>query len=209
MTGRWGAAGAVRAVLFDLDGVLIDSYHAWFTVVNDAARQFGSPEVSLEKFKSVWGQGIGADVKNLYPGRTHRDVEEAYERAMAKQAGTIVVNPEAAATLDDLRALGLPRACVTNTQIGLARAVLTASGLLARFEAVEGMAPGRREKPAPDLLLAALGTFHVAPADALMVGDSRYDEGAAEAAGVPFLRYDLREGGSLRAALRGRVGGHR
>lgn len=209
MTTMRGAAGAVRAVLFDLDGVLVDSYQAWFAMVNDAARQFGSPEVTLERFQGVWGQGIGADVKNLYPGRTHRDVEEAYERAMAKQAGTIMVNPEAAATLDDLLALGLPRACVTNTQIGLARAVLTASGLLARFEAVEGMAPGRREKPAPDLLLAALEALEVAPADALMVGDSRYDEGAAEAARVPFLHYDLREGGSLRAALRARVRGNR
>ena len=63
--------------------------------MNDAARSFGSPEVTLERFQSVWGQGIGADVRNLYPGRTHRDVEEAYERAMAKQADTIVVNPEA------------------------------------------------------------------------------------------------------------------
>lgn len=201
MTTVRGAAGAVRAVLFDLDGVLIDSYHAWFAVVNDAARSFGSPEVTLERFQSVWGQGIGADVRNLYPGRTHRDVEEAYERAMAKQADTIVVNPEAGLALDDLRALGLARACVTNTQIGLARAVLTASGLLGRFETIEGMAPGRREKPAPDLLLAALAALRVAPADALMVGDSRYDEGAAAAAKVPFLHYDLREGGSLQAEL--------
>lgn len=209
MTTIQGAPGAVKAVLFDLDGVLIDSYRAWFVVVNEAARAFGSPKVSLAMFQSVWGQGIGADVKNLYPGRTHREVEEAYERAMAEQESTIVVNPEAAATLDDLRALGLPRACVTNTQIGLARAVLGASGLLARFDAVEGMAPNRREKPAPDLLLAALTALRVAPADALMVGDSRYDEGAAEAAKVPFLHYDLRDGGSLRAAVGARVGGNR
>jgi len=201
MTGRLGAAGAVRAVLFDLDGVLIDSYHAWFAVVNDAARSFGSPEVTLERFQSVWGQGIGADVRNLYPGRTHRDVEEAYERAMAQQTDTIMVNPESAATLDDLKALGLARACVTNTQIGLARTVLTASGLLSRFESIQGMAPDRREKPAPDLLLAALEALRVAPRDALMVGDSRYDEGAAEAAKVRFLHYDMREGGSLKAAL--------
>jgi phosphoglycolate phosphatase/AHBA synthesis associated protein len=191
----------VRAVLFDLDGVLIDSYEAWFHVVNAAARGFGCPEVSRERFQSVWGQGISADVKHLYPGRTHREVEAAYEQAMAEQRGTIRVNPEAGAALEELARRGIPRACVTNTQVGLARAILTASALLTRFDAVEGMAEGRREKPAPDLLLAALARFAVAPADALMVGDSRYDREAAANAGVPYVHYDMRSGSSLRAAL--------
>jgi phosphoglycolate phosphatase/AHBA synthesis associated protein len=191
----------VRAVLFDLDGVLIDSYEAWFHVVNAAARGFACPEVSRERFLSVWGQGISADVRHLYPGRTHREVEVAYEREMAGQRATIRVNPEAVETLEGLARRGIPRACVTNTQVGLARTILEASSLLARFDAVEGMVEGRREKPAPDLLLAALARFAVAPGEALMVGDSRYDREAAAAAGVPYLHYEMRGGASLRVAL--------
>jgi HAD superfamily hydrolase (TIGR01509 family) len=190
-----------RAVLFDLDGVLINSYEAWFAVVNAAARDFGAPAVTREKFKSVWGQGISADVRNLYPGRTHREVEEAYTRGMRGQTSTIVVNPEARPTLDALRAAGIRTACVTNTQEGLARAILDASGLLAAFDDVEAVREGRREKPAPDLLLAALAALSVAADDALMVGDSRYDEEAAAGAHVSFLHYDFRSGASLRAAV--------
>ena len=193
--------GRVRAVLFDLDGVLVDSYQAWLSVVNDAAKTFGAPAVTEERFQGVWGQGISADVVSIYPGRTYREVEAAYEEAMARHGKEIRVNPEAAAALDELGADGYLRACVTNTQAGIARAILAAAGLLPRLDEVQGMAEGIREKPAPDLLLAALAVLCADSDEALMVGDSRYDEEAAAAAGVPFVRYDLRTGASLRAAL--------
>jgi HAD superfamily hydrolase (TIGR01509 family) len=202
---RRSARRPVRAVLFDLDGVLVDSYEAWFRIVHQTAAAFGATEVTRERFESVWGQGISSDVKNLYPGRTHREVEEAYERAMAAHGSAVRVNPEAASVLADLGRRGIGRACVTNTQVSLARAILSGSGLASGFDEVQGMMEGIREKPAPDLLVNALDTLAARPADALMVGDSRYDEEAASAAGVPFLRFDLREGASLRRALAERL----
>jgi len=192
-----------RAVLFDLDGVLIDSYEAWFVVVNGTSRDFGLPPVSRERFHALFGQGIAADVVNLYPGRGVADVEAAYERWMRAQTGAIDVNPEARATIDALRARGLQIACVTNTHAGLADALLHAAGLADAFDDVRAAGPTLREKPAPDLLLAALATLGV-PADAaLMVGDSRYDEEAAAAAHVAFVKYVMRTKASLRAALDG------
>lgn len=194
--------GPVRAVRFDLDGVLIDSYEAWFVVVNAAAAFLGRPEVSRDRFGSVWGQGISADLRSLYPGCTREEVESTYVRAMTQQASTIRVNPEAHTCLADLGRRGIRRALVTNTQLGLARAILAASGLAAVFDDVEGARPGVREKPEPDLLLAALAALGVPATEALMVGDSRYDEEAAAAAGVPFLHYEMKSGASLGAALR-------
>jgi phosphoglycolate phosphatase len=194
-----------RAVLFDLDGVLVDSYDAWFAVVNEAAKRFGAPPVSAEKFRSTWGQGISADVEQLYPGRTHAEVEEAYADALPRHGTKVRVNPEAAATLDALSGRDVPRAVVTNTQEGLAREVLKAGDLLSRLDAVVGAAQGRREKPAPDILLLAAAKVAVPPRRALMVGDSRYDEEAAAAARVPFLHYDQRTGASLLAAVLSRV----
>lgn len=196
-----GEEGPVRAVLFDLDGVLIDSYEAWFHVVTEAAVELSAAHVSREKFASLFGQGISADLKDLYPGRTREEVEGAYVRAMARQTSTIRVNSEAVALLADLGRRGVRRACVTNTQIGLARTILEASGLASGFDDVQGVRVGIREKPAPDLLVAALEALRVAPSDALMVGDSRYDEMGAAAAEVPFLHYDLKSGASLGAAI--------
>jgi HAD superfamily hydrolase (TIGR01509 family) len=194
-----------RAVLFDLDGVLVDSHDAWFAVVKDVAKGFGAPPVDAARFEKVWGQGIAADVANLYPGTTFAQVEAAYEEAFPRHAEAIRVNPESAPVLDDLRSSGVPTACVTNTQASLGKAILRAAGLFDLFTAVRGMEEGIREKPAPDLLLAALEAVGVRASEALMVGDTRYDEEAARAAGTAFVRYDFRSGASLARALRARV----
>jgi phosphoglycolate phosphatase len=194
-----------RAVLFDLDGVLVDSYDAWFEVVNEAAKRFGVPPIDAEKFRSVWGQGVSADVQHFYPGRTHAEVEAAYADALPRHGTKMRVNPEAAATLDALAGRDVARAVVTNTQEGLAREMLKAADLLSRLDAVAGASKGRREKPAPDLLLLAAAKVAVPPRRALMVGDSRYDAEAAAAARVPFLHYDQRTGASLLAAVLARV----
>ena len=90
-----------------------------------------------------------------------------------------------------LAARGIARACVTNTQEGLAREILEAAGLISRFEAIVGVVEGRREKPAPDLLLLAAARIAVAPAARrdggrlpLRRGGRRGGEGS-----VPSLRF--------------------
>jgi phosphoglycolate phosphatase len=204
VTGEGG--DRVRAVLFDLDGVLFDSYRAWFHVVNDAAKALGAPPIDAEKFRRVWGQGVSADVVHFYPGRTAAEVEREYAAGMKRRAREMDVNPEAGPALDLLAREGIRRAGVTNTQDDVARALVRGAGLEGRFDAFEAAREGVREKPAPDLLLAAMADLGVGPRETLMVGDTRYDEEAAASAGTAFLHYDLREGGSLVAALARRLG---
>ncbi len=190
-----------KAVLFDLDGVLVDSFGVWVAVVNDARRRFGFPQVTSEFVASIFGQGLSDDLVNLYPGRTREDVLAAYDDAMPRCIHHMTVNPEARSALEGLKALGLKRAVVTNTQQSLAPRVLEAVGLTAHVEACVAVAPGLKEKPAPDLLLKALDLLRLHPGEALMVGDTDYDSAAARAAGVDFLRYEIRSGLSLASAL--------
>jgi phosphoglycolate phosphatase len=192
---------AVRAVLFDLDGVLIDSYEAWYHVVNETARSFGLAAVSRGKFRTTWGQGIDADLQNLFSGRTRAAVETAFDRGIRSRSSAIHVNPEARSTLDALRRAGVRTACVTNTQESLGLALVTACGLLPLLDTFMAVRAGRREKPAPDLLLAALSSIAVPASAALMVGDSRFDAQAAMTSHVRFLNYDFRAGTSLRTAV--------
>jgi phosphoglycolate phosphatase/AHBA synthesis associated protein len=197
----------VRAVLFDLDGVLVDSFEVWWAVVNDARVRFGFPPITREELAPIFGQGLGDDMKNLYPGRTRAEIVAAYDDAMPRSIGRMTLNPQARTALEGLRVRGLKRAVVTNTQASLAGVVLRTVGLTEHVDACVAVAPPLREKPAPDLILEALAQLCLRPAEALMVGDTDYDRQAAEAAGTPFLRYELRKGTSLTTALGGLLGG--
>ena len=191
----------VHAVLFDLDGVLIDSFEVWLAVVNATARKFGVPGITREGLAPIFGQGISDDMRNLYPGRTRREILAAYDEAMPACITNVQVNPEAVAALDRLGAQGVRRAVVTNSQASIAAAVLKVTGLEAHLDAWTGVTEGLREKPAPDLLVHALGRLGHRAEHALMVGDTDYDEHAARAAGARFLRYEIRKGASLTRAL--------
>lgn len=195
-----------EAVLFDLDGVLVDSFEVWLAVVNAAAQRFGRPAVTREHLERIFGQGIEEDARDLYPGRSHDEIRAAYEAAMPTALPRMLRNPEAHAALRALARRGLKRAVVTNTQESLAGVVLRTTDLAGHVDACVALGGGLRGKPEPDLLLRALELTGASPGTALMVGDTDYDERAARAAGVRFLRYELRRGTSLTLALSGALG---
>lgn len=173
-----------RAVLFDLDGVLVDSYETWFQVLCAVAERQGYPPVERDAFAAGWGQGIAADVKRFFPRHRVAELERLYEEEYPRQLAHLRFDPQAPAVLAALRARGLPSALVTNTPGPLARAVLARGGLA--LDHVVGGTDVPRGKPAPDMLLLACEQVGVEPARALMLGDTEYDRAAAEAAGVPF-----------------------
>ena len=193
-----------RAVLFDMDGVLIDSFGIWLAVVNEAARVLGHPPIEAPRLRDAFGQGLEEDVRRFYPGATVGDVRAAFAAAMPRHLGAVRVDPEAIEVLEALAARGARRAVVTNTQDDLAGQLLAAAGLTAHVDHVSAVGPGRREKPAPDLVLDALAGCGVEAAEAAMVGDTAYDERAAAAAAVAFLPHRMGQDGSLAARLRSR-----
>ncbi len=178
------------AVLFDLDGVLVDSYEAWFRTMNVIADDLGYPAVSREAFAAGWGQGVEADVEHFYRNHTVAQIERCLEEAYPKQLDQLEFDPRAAAVVNALRSRRVPTALVTNTPGALARAILDRGGL--RLDAVVGGTDVPRPKPEPDIPLRACELLGVAPKRALLVGDTAFDCDAARAAGIAFagLRFD-------------------
>lgn len=200
------AAPPIDAVLFDLDGVLVDSFHVWLAVANAARQRFGHANLTAADLKPIFGQGIADDMVNLYPGRSRTEILRAYDDAMPSSIAKMHVNPEALPVLKALGARGIRRAVVTNTQQSLAGLALRTVGFEPHLDAWTGVGGTLREKPAPDLLLHVLSRLGVPPERALMVGDTDYDARAAAAAGVRFLRYEIRTGARLADALSGALG---
>ncbi len=172
-----------RAVLFDLDGVLVDTYEVWFFLLNDVAARLGYPAVDREAYRGAWGQGIEVDVAKFYPRHTVPEIRDHYAANYGDHLGRLKVMEGAHEALDAIR---LPKAVITNSPTLLAQRALETGRLSRHFDTVVGSDQVPRSKPAPDMVLEACRRLGVGPAEALVVGDSRFDEGAAQAAGARF-----------------------
>lgn len=174
-------------MLFDLDGVLVKSEEAWFRAVEESGRRFRGRPVSREEFAPTFGQGTAADVSVFGLGCTPAELDAFYIEEFLKHVPTVWVNPDAAGLLAALRTRGLGRALVTNSVGRIADALLAHGGLAELITVRATSDRVKLAKPAPDLVLLACDELGVSPAEAVLVGDSRYDREAAGAAGVRFV----------------------
>jgi AHBA synthesis associated protein len=186
--------GFDRAVLFDMDGVLLFSEEAWLLVYNDTLRHFGKPEIGREEYARIYGGDTRRDRDTYLPERTVEEVKGAFERFFAHHLDDVRANPEAPAVLAELRARGIGTAAATNTNRALAEDLLRRKGILPLLDALACADEAGAGKPDPAVLLLAAERLGVPLGRTLLVGDSRYDAGAAQAAGVPFVGYRFGEG---------------
>jgi HAD superfamily hydrolase (TIGR01509 family) len=159
-----------RCWVFDLDGTLVPDTHDYAGLKDS----LGCPRTSgiLE-----WVAAQPGDVRRLAEARI-----DAWEAAHADAATPL---PDALALLDVLATDERPVGVFTRNTRSIALRTLAAAGLADRFAPDDVI--GRcthAPKPAPDGLIALLVRWDAAPADAVMVGDGRFDVLAGRAAGV-------------------------
>lgn len=183
----------LRAAIVDLDGTLIDTLGDFSAALDRMLAGLGLPALPRGRVADFIGKGsehliravlahVGAPPQ-LYE-RAYEDYQAAYRVVNGRSAE---VYPGAAEGLRLLRAAGLRLACVTNKPGEFARALLQAKGLAAGFDAVFGGDAFERKKPDPLPLLRACDALGAAPAQTLVLGDSRNDAQAARAAGCPVV----------------------
>jgi HAD superfamily hydrolase (TIGR01509 family) len=174
------------AVLFDLDGVLVDSKEAWFLAVAEAGVRFRGQPVTRAEFEPTFGQGTEADIPLFGFSCTAAQLDRFYEDAFVRNLAAVHVDGSAPAVLSELKRRGLKLAVVTNSVAVVAHATLRHAGVFELFNSLATADRVPKSKPAPDLPLLALKELRVDASQALFVGDSRFDREAAAAAGVPF-----------------------
>ena len=188
-----------QAVLFDLDGVLVHSYEAWFHLLNAAASEWGYPGISRELFHECWGQGIEADQQRFYPGHELAEIEAWYHAHFMDHVDHLRVDAEVPAVFEALTTRGLGTAVITNTPNPLAGEVVAHAG--GSPDTIVGGTDVALAKPAPDMVFEACSRLGVEPARAWVVGDSRFDEQAARAAGTRFAGVGGLEGDATLGGL--------
>jgi phosphoglycolate phosphatase len=184
-----------RAVLFDLDGTLIDSAPDIAAAVNELLEGKGLPPLTLAQVKSMIGNGVEKLIERAFAasGRplsktgldeANREMAPIYLRHTTRLTKLM---SGAAETLAQLHVAGVLMGVATNKPQLATREILLHFRLAERLGAIVGGDAVARKKPAPDALLLALDRLHTAPQDALMVGDSVTDVEAARAAGLPVV----------------------
>ena len=181
----------VKAILFDLDGVLVDSEKAWFRVINDACRHFGFKHVQKEQFEKRFGAPIEDDVKFLFRGRTIKEVEAFYNKDFGRRAKFVKLFPQSKIALKKLRDRKVKLGLISNSTTLIVSAILKRFGLKKYFNAVVTMDDVKKGKPAPDMVLKACKMLKVKPKNTILVGDTKNDMIAGKRAGCVTIGYKV------------------
>lgn len=182
-----GAAAEVPGVLpdsvvFDLDGVLVDSFEVMREAFAVAYREVVSDqEPPFAEYLTHQGRyfpdimrlmGLPAAMEEPFVATSHRLIHQ------------VRVYPDVPELLSRLRMAGIPTAVATGKSAPRARAVLDAVGLLPLLDTVVGSDEVVRPKPMPDIVREALRRLQVDANRAVMVGDAVIDIQSGRAAGV-------------------------
>lgn len=201
-----------RAVLFDLDGTLVDTLPDIAAGMNGALEEFGLRTLETAHVGAFIGKGprvlarrvldsqrtLGADARE----RLVEPLLAAYLRHYEMQIGKRgQIFPGVLDSLRELSARGLKLGVVTNALQHLAEAILVRFAIAPYLQIVLGGDRVSRHKPHPEPLWQACRTLDVTPQEALMVGDSSNDVAAAHAAGcaVVCVPHGYNEGQPTRA----------
>ena len=187
----------IRAVLFDLDGTLIDTLPDLHAAACAMLNDLGRPPLPLESIRAYVGRGIPNLIKRVLANSLHvaedpnpppPEAVASYRRHYARENGrNAKIYPGVLEGLASLRAQGVPLGVVTNKADTFIQPLLEQTGLSGYFEVLVGGDRLPKVKPDPMPLVWACGRLGVSPTEALFIGDSINDALAARAAGCPVF----------------------
>jgi phosphoglycolate phosphatase len=200
---------AVKAVMVDLDGTMLDTADDLAAAANAMLCELGIAERDPQRIKTFIGKGLVKLVKRCLTDDPDGEPDPALlERAMPvyERNYTRLLQdktqpyPGVVDGLTALRHAGFHMACITNKGEKFTFPLLEATGLHSYFDLVLCGDTLPRRKPDPLPLLHACGHFGILPAEMLLIGDSLNDVQAARAAGswVFCVPYGYNEGGDVR-----------
>ncbi|MGH2716525.1 MAG: HAD family hydrolase [Thermoleophilaceae bacterium] len=200
-------ARRIAAVVFDNDGLLLDTEEAWTRAEETLFERHGS-SFTVEHKRDLIGSSPAASAAKLeamldLPGHGAALVAELHDLVMEESLAGVPPRPGALELVEAVRAAGLPVGVASNSAREFVERVLSVAGLLdGHFDVVVTANDVEHPKPAPDLYLAACTALGAEPERAAALEDSATGVAAARAAGmyviaVPYFPDLPVEGASL------------
>ena len=197
----------IDAVVFDNDGLLLDTEEAWTRAETALFARHGSTFTGEHKRDLIGTSPVTSSAKLEVmldmPGRGPALMDELHDQVMEEALLGVPARPGALELLEAVRAAGLPVGVASNSARAFVERVLSGAGLLdGHFDVVVTANDVQNPKPAPDLYLAACAALGADPERSAALEDSAIGVAAARAAGmyviaVPYFPDLPIEGASL------------
>ena len=181
----------LRAVVFDMDGTILDTLPDLAACANEALAQMGLPGHSLDEYRRFMGEGGRRLIERAVPaGTASEQCDQVFELwrklYIASDYALTAPFPGISEMLIGLRAQGIKTAVLSNKFDEGAR-TLAARHFPGLFDMVRGDKPPAPRKPDPTTLLQMLDALTVQPEEAAYVGDAIVDVQTARNAGVAAI----------------------
>jgi HAD superfamily hydrolase (TIGR01509 family) len=190
VTGSDDVTDGLAAVLFDMDGLLVDTEPLWFETEREVMARLGAPWTESDQ-EYLLGGSMERTVSYLLAKATRSASRAEVARWMLDgmltraAQGRILVCPGARELLAEVRAASIPYALVTSSQRAFADAVLAGAGF--HFPVTVTGDDVSNTKPAPDPYLLAAKLLDAAPEQCVALEDSPNGAASATAAGCHVI----------------------
>lgn len=174
----------LKAILFDLDGVILDSFEAWYSVFNIVRKNFNLSEISREEFrKNTWGTSAQNDIKMYFKGKSLGEIETAYKTLINGYLDKTKLLPDAEDVLKSIKNKNIKIGLVTNSFRDVTLKILGFHKIRNYFDAIVTIDDVEKPKPYPDPVIKLCENLGVMPDEAILVGDTKNDYKAGKSAG--------------------------
>jgi HAD superfamily hydrolase (TIGR01549 family) len=172
-----------NAILFDLDGVLVNSFDAWLAALNDALKVFNYNELTKDEFlNTYWGHDLFDNIEKM---NLTYEVGEACNNFYKNHIEKIKIYPKTKEIL--LKLNNYRKGVITNTPKDSAIKVLKQFDIHRHFELILTSNDVKMSKPNPEIVIKSCKLLKLEPREVILIGDTKSDVEAGRAAGCKVI----------------------
>jgi HAD superfamily hydrolase (TIGR01509 family) len=172
-----------KAILFDMDGVLVNSLDSWWISLNQAFVKYGKKKITKDEFISkYWGHDLKYNLEKM---RLDYKILKLCNILYSQNVKRVKIYPQ---TIDILNRLdGYKKAIITNTPKDSTKQIIKNFNFEKYFEIVLTSDDVNYGKPNPELIIKACELLNVNPIDVVLIGDTESDVKAGYAANCKVI----------------------
>lgn len=175
------------AILFDMDGVLVDSLDSWWKALNSALKRFEHQEITRDEFiQTYWGHDLKENLRRL---NLNPEIAQFCNVTYGNHLDYIKIYPDTKHTLMHL--YSYKKAIITNTPTDCARQILRKFDIQQYFKEIITSDDVVKAKPNPEIIFKACERLGVDSKEVVLVGDTESDIKAGRAAGCTVVGLNI------------------